>query len=67
MWDKDGNEQDTVCMIPDRTYAGFYAAIIEDMKEEHPDLGLTVAQARKSVCLFVCGRGRAAWGVCYCC
>ena len=33
MWDKDGNEQDTVCMIPDRTYAGFYAAIIEDMKQ----------------------------------
>ncbi len=33
MWDKDGNEQDTVCMIPDRTYAGFYAAIIDDMKQ----------------------------------
>ncbi|MEP7074868.1 MAG: NADP-dependent isocitrate dehydrogenase [Acidobacteriota bacterium] len=33
MWDKDGNEEDTVCMIPDRTYAGFYAAIIEDMKQ----------------------------------
>ncbi|MBK6751104.1 MAG: NADP-dependent isocitrate dehydrogenase [Acidobacteria bacterium] len=33
MWDKDGNEQDTVCMIPDRTYASFYAAIIDDMKQ----------------------------------
>ncbi len=33
MWDADGNEEDTVCMIPDRTYAGFYAAIIEDMKQ----------------------------------
>lgn len=33
MWDAAGNEQDTVCMIPDRTYAGFYAAIIEDMKQ----------------------------------
>lgn len=32
MWDKDGKEEDTVCMIPDRTYAGFYASIIEDMK-----------------------------------
>jgi len=32
MWNKDGNEEDTVCIIPDRTYAGFYAAIIEDMK-----------------------------------
>jgi isocitrate dehydrogenase len=32
MWNADGNEEDTVCMIPDRTYAGFYAAIIDDMK-----------------------------------
>ena len=32
MWNKDGKEEDTVCMIPDRTYAGFYAAIIDDMK-----------------------------------
>ncbi len=33
MWNKDGNEEDTVCMIPDRTYAGFYDAIIQDMKQ----------------------------------
>ncbi len=33
MWNKDGNEEDTLCMIPDRTYAGFYDAIINDMKE----------------------------------
>jgi len=33
MWDKDGKEQDTVCMIPDRTYAGFYDAIVQDMKQ----------------------------------
>jgi isocitrate dehydrogenase len=33
MWNKEGAEEDTVCMIPDRTYAGFYAAIIQDMKE----------------------------------
>lgn len=33
MWNKDGDEEDTVCMIPDRTYAGFYDAIIQDMKK----------------------------------
>ena len=33
MWNADGNEEDTVCIIPDRTYAGFYAAIIDDMKK----------------------------------
>ncbi|MBK8465552.1 MAG: NADP-dependent isocitrate dehydrogenase [Chloracidobacterium sp.] len=32
MWDKDGNEEDAVCMIPDRTYAVFYDAIVQDMK-----------------------------------
>ncbi len=32
MWNTEGTEEDTVCIIPDRTYAGFYAAIIEDMK-----------------------------------
>ncbi len=32
MWNTDGKEEDTVCIIPDRTYAGFYGAIIEDMK-----------------------------------
>lgn len=33
MWNKDGNEEDSVCIIPDRTYAGFYASIIDDMKQ----------------------------------
>ena len=33
MWNKDGNEEDTLAMIPDRTYAGFYAAIINDLKQ----------------------------------
>jgi isocitrate dehydrogenase len=33
MWNKDGKEEDTVCIIPDRTYARFYEAIIEDMKQ----------------------------------
>ena len=32
MWNKDGNEEDTVAIIPDRTYAGFYDAIVQDMK-----------------------------------
>lgn len=32
MWNKDGKEEDTVCIIPDRTYAGFYEAIVDDMK-----------------------------------
>jgi Monomeric isocitrate dehydrogenase len=32
MWNKEGKEEDTVCIIPDRTYAGFYEAIIDDMK-----------------------------------
>jgi isocitrate dehydrogenase len=33
MWNKDGEEEDTVCIIPDRTYARFYEAIIQDMKQ----------------------------------
>jgi isocitrate dehydrogenase len=33
MWNKDGKEEDSVCIIPDRTYAGFYSAIINDMKQ----------------------------------
>jgi isocitrate dehydrogenase len=33
MWNKDSEEEDTVCIIPDRTYAGFYDAIIQDMKQ----------------------------------
>ena len=33
MWNKNGEEEDAVCIIPDRTYAGFYEAIIEDMKQ----------------------------------
>ncbi len=33
MWSANGKEEDTVCIIPDRTYAGFYDAVIEDMKQ----------------------------------
>lgn len=32
MWNKDGAEEDTVAIIPDRSYAGFYEAVVNDMK-----------------------------------
>lgn len=32
MWNAEGKEEDTVAMIPDRCYAGFYQAAIDDMK-----------------------------------
>lgn len=32
MWDKNGAEQDTLAIIPDRSYAGIYDAVIEDCK-----------------------------------
>jgi len=32
MWDKDGAERDTLAVIPDRSYAGIYEAVIEDCK-----------------------------------
>lgn len=33
MWNKDDAEEDTVAIIPDRSYAGFYEAVVDDMKE----------------------------------
>ncbi|NHM01257.1 NADP-dependent isocitrate dehydrogenase [Flavobacterium difficile] len=33
MWNKEGKEEDTIAMIPDRSYAGFYSAVIDDMKK----------------------------------
>jgi isocitrate dehydrogenase len=33
MWNKDGKEEDTLCIIPDRTYARFYEAVVADMKQ----------------------------------
>ncbi|MEC5156215.1 NADP-dependent isocitrate dehydrogenase [Chryseobacterium sp. MP_3.2] len=33
MWNTAGQEEDTLAMIPDRNYAGFYQATIEDMKK----------------------------------
>lgn len=32
MWNKEGKQQDTIAVIPDRSYAGVYAAVIEDCK-----------------------------------
>lgn len=32
MWDKDGKQQDTFAIIPDRNYAGVYQTTIEDCK-----------------------------------
>lgn len=33
MWNAQGAEEDTLALIPDRSYAGFYKAVIEDMKQ----------------------------------
>ena len=33
MWDKDGKQQDTIAIIPDRCYAGVYTATIDDCKK----------------------------------
>lgn len=33
MWNKEGKQQDTFAMIPDRCYAGIYTAVIEDCKK----------------------------------
>ncbi|TWT93500.1 NADP-dependent isocitrate dehydrogenase [Neorhodopirellula pilleata] len=32
MWDRNGQPQDTIAMIPDRSYAGVYQAVIDDCK-----------------------------------
>jgi isocitrate dehydrogenase len=57
MWNSDGKEEDTLCMIPDRTYAGFYDAVIQDMKANGaidprtfgsvPNVGLMAKQAEE--------------------
>ncbi|MBP8157676.1 MAG: NADP-dependent isocitrate dehydrogenase [Flavobacterium sp.] len=33
MWNTEGKEEDTIAIIPDRSYAGFYSAVVEDMKK----------------------------------
>ena len=32
MWDKDGNEADTLAVIPDSSYAGVYQAVLDDCR-----------------------------------
>ncbi|MBA5793139.1 NADP-dependent isocitrate dehydrogenase [Flavobacterium sp. xlx-214] len=32
MWNKEGKQQDTFALIPDRNYAGIYTAVIDDCK-----------------------------------
>ncbi len=32
MWNKEGKQQDTIAVIPDRCYAGVYTAVIDDCK-----------------------------------
>lgn len=33
MWNKEGKEEDTVTIIPDRSYAGFFDAVVKDMQQ----------------------------------
>lgn len=40
MWNKEGKEEDTIAMIPDRSYARFYQSAIDDMKN-HGALDVT--------------------------
>lgn len=34
MWDKNGQQQDTLAMIPDRCYAGVFKTVIDDCKKK---------------------------------
>lgn len=34
MWDKNGEQQDTLAMIPDRCYAGVFKTVIDDCKKK---------------------------------
>jgi isocitrate dehydrogenase len=36
LWDGDGAEDDTLAVIPDSSYAGVYATVIEDVKKNGP-------------------------------
>ena len=33
MWNAESKEEDTIAIIPDRSYAGFYSAALDDMKK----------------------------------
>ena len=57
MWNKAGQEEDTIAMIPDRCYAGFYQSAIDDMIQHGaldprtmgsvPNVGLMAQQAEE--------------------
>jgi isocitrate dehydrogenase len=36
MWDRDGNEADTLAVIPDSSYAGIYQVVIDDCRANGP-------------------------------
>src|SRR6202012_5655957 len=36
LWGADGGEDDTLAVIPDSSYAGVYATVIEDVKRNGP-------------------------------
>jgi isocitrate dehydrogenase len=36
LWGRDGTEDDTLAVIPDSSYAGVYATVIEDVKKNGP-------------------------------
>ncbi|MFN0070949.1 MAG: NADP-dependent isocitrate dehydrogenase [Chloroflexota bacterium] len=36
MWDRDGNEVDTLAVIPDSSYAGIYQVVIDDCRAHGP-------------------------------
>ena len=58
MWNAEGKKEDTIAIIPDRSYAGFYAAYVEEMKQNGaldpktigsvPNVGL-MAQKQKNM------------------
>jgi isocitrate dehydrogenase len=57
MWNADGEQQDTKCVIPDSSYAGIYEVVIEDCKRNGafdpttmgsvPNVGLMAQQAEE--------------------
>ena len=57
MWNKNDEEQDTVAVIPDSSYAGVYQAVIEDCRENgaydpttmgtSPNVGLMAQKAEE--------------------
>ena len=42
LWGADGAEDDTLAVIPDSSYAGVYATVIEDVKRERPARPATI-------------------------